>query len=605
MAQEYTRRTIMTGAGAGALIAALPSSAQSIANSNTIPDLLTRQFEEKLRLFPELATFMGLDTGERSSLRRSFSDGDPSYVAKAQQTIAAQLRELRATPTVGLSDEHLLERDVSIFDLEAQSALHAFPYNGISTTGPYGPTPLESAYQNASLMLRDFHPVDNRDDAEAYIARLGRMGGIIDADTGRVKRNAAMGVVAPRAVVEQMIAILTKARDVDPASDGLVKTIETKAAAQRLTGYGERARVIVAEQIKPALTRQIAALQAVLPQASDAAEAHVGVGRLPNGLAYYDACLRMHTTTEMKADAIHALGLTQVAALSTEIDALLKSQGMASGTIKERTKALAATPTQAFPDTDEGRAAILAHINERLDRVRKRLPEVFGRFPKTGYEIRRLPPERQDGTPFGIAYPGSTDGSRPGIFFINLRSTTDWPRYTLPTLAFHEAAPGHLFESGLQIGSGELPLYRRGWFFNGYMEGWGLYAEQIADELGMYDNDPTGRIGYLQSHLFRAARLVVDTGIHSRGWDRERAIDYLLENSSMTRDGAASEVDRYIVMPGQACSYMIGHATITRLRDEASKRPGFDRRAFHDFVLEGGAMPLAVLERRMKAWPST
>nr|WP_314471816.1 DUF885 family protein [uncultured Sphingomonas sp.] len=584
------------------MLIAFPAAARTRTTSTAIPNLLTRQFEERLTLNPEMATFFGIDTGERASLRSRFSESSLSGLDRARRTTAKHLRELQAMPDTDLSDEHRLEREVSLFDLEAQHALNSFAYHAGS--GPYGPTPLESAYQNSTLLLRDFHPVTSRDDAEAYLTRLALIPGLIDGESAQITRNAAAGAIAPRVIVAQLIAILTAARDADPAKDGLVTAIETKASALKLAGYGARAQTIVADGIRPALTRQIAALQAVLPRGADGAKAGVGVGRLPNGAAYYEACLRMHTTTDMTADAIHAFGVAQVATLSTQIDALLKSQGMASGSIKQRTSALAVTSDQAFPDTEEGRAAIIAYLNDRLDRVKKKLPEAFGQLPKNGYEIRRMAREMEDGNPFGVAYPGAADGSRPGVFFINLQSISDWPRYTLPTLAFHEAAPGHLFDIALQLEAGELPLYRRTWFFNGFREGWGLYAEQVADELGMYDDDPAGKIGYLQSHLFRAARLVVDTGIHSRGWDRERAIDYLTEHSSMTRDGAAKEVDRYIVMPAQACSYMIGHTTFTRLRDEASKRPGFDLRAFHDFVLQGGAMPLTVLERRLKSWPS-
>jgi uncharacterized protein (DUF885 family) len=187
------------------------------------------------------------------------------------------------------------------------------------------------------------------------------------------------------------------------------------------------------------------------------------------------------------------------------------------------------------------------------------------------------------------------------VFYINLRDTSDWPRYTLPTLAFHEAAPGHLFEGALTLEAGELPLYRRAWWFTGFGEGWALYSEQLADELGMYDDDPSGRIGYLLSYLFRAARMVVDTGLHIRGWTREQALEYLVENSSETLSSGQIEVDRYIVMPGQATAYKIGHSTFTRLRTEAEQHPGFDIRQFHDFLLAGGNLPLNVLERRVRA----
>lgn len=602
MHSQLSRREIFVGAGAGALLAAMPAAAQQDGDAS-LSALLARQFEEGLALAPEMATFMGIDNGSRASLRGRLRDHSASGVAATRRLEERHLKELRAVPEGSLSPEERLEREVAIYQIEAHAAVNAFPYHsdGLSAPGPYGPTQLATAYLDTAQFLRDVHPINDQADAEAYMARMGQLAGVIDAETAHVRRNAAAGIVAPRFVVEQTIAIMNGVRDTNPAEEGLVRSIGGRVLAQGLDGYAERAEAIFITQIRPALARQVEALQGVLPHALDEA----GVGRLPDGRAYYEAALRHQTTSRLTADEVHRMGLDLVATISAQIDELLKSRGLTTGSLKARAIALAAAPGQAFPNTDEGRAAIIAYLNERVEAVKTRLPQVFGRHPRNTYEIRRLSPEMEEGVPGGFVFPGAADGSRPGIFYINLRDTADWPRHTLPTLAFHEAAPGHLFEGALQLESGELPLYRRGWFFSGFSEGWGLYAEQVADELGMYEDDPEGRVGYLLSHLWRAARLVVDTGLHVHGWDRARAIDYLYENSSLSRSNAQAEVDRYIVMPGQACGYMIGHATITRLRDEARRRPGFDLGAFHDFVLAGGALPMEVLERRVRAWSNT
>lgn len=258
-----------------------------------------------------------------------------------------------------------------------------------------------------------------------------------------------------------------------------------------------------------------------------------------------------------------------------------------------------------FANDDTGRAALLAYLNDRLTTIRARLPQVFSWMPRAPYEIRRVPPEIEIGAPGGSAQAGTPDGSRPGIFFINLRDTHEWPRYTLPTLAFHEGAPGHLFENALKFEDAALPLYRQSSYVTAYGEGWGLYAEQVAAELGMYDDDPLGEIGYLASYAFRASRLVVDTGLHAKGWNCQQAIDFMVENSSETPSSARTEIDRYIVYPGQACSYKVGQTAISRLRDEVSSHRDYDIKRFHDVVLGAGRIPLAVLERRVRdAFPA-
>jgi uncharacterized protein (DUF885 family) len=226
---------------------------------------------------------------------------------------------------------------------------------------------------------------------------------------------------------------------------------------------------------------------------------------------------------------------------------------------------------------------------------------MFARMPTLPYEIRRVPPEIEGGAPGGSAQRGLPDGSRPGIFYINLRDTSEWPRYTLPTLAFHEGAPGHLFEGALSLENGDLPIYRQTGSATAYSEGWGLYSEQVADELGMYADNPLGKIGYLGSYAFRASRHVVDTGLHAMGWSRKKAIDYMVENSSQSRSASQTEIDRYIVYPGQACAYIVGQVAISRLRAEAERARGFDIKRFHSLVLDGGRMPLEVLERRVRS----
>ena len=302
-----------------------------------------------------------------------------------------------------------------------------------------------------------------------------------------------------------------------------------------------------------------------------------------------------------EADLAGAYGVSRVTVRKAL--EVLRAEGLTSGTVSERLVALNHRPDQLFANTDAGRAELLAYLTVRVADIEKRLPSVFATIPRAPMEIVRVPPAIEDGAANGYAQGASLDGKRPGRFYINLKDTAEWPRYSLPSLAFHEAYPGHLWQGAISQQSTEIPMIRRqGGGFSAYGEGWGLYAEQLGDELGCYDADPLGRVGYLQSILFRAVRLVVDTGLHAKRWTRQQATDYMVEQTGRPRGGMQREVDRYCVWPGQACSYKVGHNEWNRLRDEARARQGerFDVRQFHE-ILRRGRMPLVVLERVVKA----
>jgi uncharacterized protein (DUF885 family) len=300
----------------------------------------------------------------------------------------------------------------------------------------------------------------------------------------------------------------------------------------------------------------------------------------------------------MTGDAIHALGLSQVAEIGARIDGILKSQGMSQGSVGDRLVALNKRPDQLYPNTDPGREALLDQLRTQVAAMTRRLPEQFAVLPRAPVEVRRVPEAIQAGAPGGYYQSASLDGTRPAIYFINLRDTFDRPKFGLATLSYHEGVPGHHLQVMSALESEDIPLIRRRGFYSGYSEGWALYSEQLADEMGVYDGNPLGQIGYLQSLLFRATRLVVDSGMHVKRWSRERATDYLIATTGIARGRSQGEIDRYTVWPGQACSYKIGHTVWTRLRDEAKRKAGaqWDPKAFHR-VLTSGAMPLTVLEQ--------
>ncbi|MGN6290942.1 MAG: DUF885 domain-containing protein [Sphingopyxis terrae] len=597
------RRTLLAGMGMASAGLAMPAWGADSADAR-LDALLTRQFDQALIDDPTRAASLGLDIGARAGLRARFPDWSAAARTARDRRIDADLAALHAIDRGALGDNARVAYDSAEFDLVARQRLARFPYHtgGFAhRAGPYAVTQLGGFYTGVSTFLDSQHPVKTKADADAYIARMEATPALLDDDSAIVRANAAMGVVAPRFIIEQALQQLGRLRDGDAASKTIVASLTRRAKATGLTGYDARAQAIFEGPIRAALTRQIDLLTALLPKAGDDA----GVSRLPDGPAYYAATLAQHTTTDMTAEQIHQLGLDQLADLHARMDKLLTAQGFKEGSLRQRLDALTATDGQLFANDDTGRAALLAYLNDRLTTIRARLPQVFSRMPRAPYEIRRVPPEIEIGAPGGSAQAGTPDGSRPGIFFINLRDTHEWPRYTLPTLAFHEGAPGHLFENALKFEDAALPLYRQSSYVTAYGEGWGLYAEQVAAELGMYDDDPLGEIGYLASYAFRASRLVVDTGLHAKGWNRQQAIDFMVENSSETPSSARTEIDRYIVYPGQACSYKVGQTAISRLRDEVSSHRDYDIKRFHDVVLGAGRIPLAVLERRVRdAFPA-
>ncbi len=294
---------------------------------------------------------------------------------------------------------------------------------------------------------------------------------------------------------------------------------------------------------------------------------------------------------------MHQLGLDQTAEISGRLDALLRAQGLTKGSVAERLTVLNDDPAQLFPDTAEGRAALIDQLNGQIERTYLKLPQAFRTIPQVKVVVKAVPAVIQDGAPNGYYQRAALDGSRPATYFINLKDTHDWPKFSLPTLTFHEAVPGHHLQISIQQGA-SLPMIRRASLFSAYSEGWALYAEQLAAELGLYQGDELGRAGFLQSFLFRAVRLVVDTGMHFNRWSREQAIDYMIGATGYARGRVEREIDRYCVWPGQACSYKVGHTVWTRLREDARSRLGarFDIKDFHDAGLNAGGMPLTVLE---------
>jgi uncharacterized protein (DUF885 family) len=444
-------------------------------------------------------------------------------------------------------------------------------------------------------------------DIEDYLKRVEAFAIVLDQETARINADAEKGVVPPVFIIAKTVDQLTRVANMPAPTTVLVQSVQRRApqvegvTPVQSAEFIRRAIALTKDNVQPALRRQIEAFNTLRAKANDDA----GVWKLPNGEAYYKAALAAWTTTDMTPDETHQMGLDLVASYTAEMDALLKSMGRSEGTVAARVQALSKDKAQLYPNTEAGKKQVLIDLNAQMAEVSAILPQYFGRLPQAPLEIKRVPPDIELGAPGGYYQAPALDGSRPGFYYINLRNTNEWPKFTLPTLTYHEGSPGHHLQIAIAQENKDTHILRSSiLWFSGYGEGWALYAEQLADEMGLYKDKPEARLGYLQSMIFRAARLVVDTGLHHKKWTRQQAIDYMVSVTGDQPTAIETEIDRYIVWPGQACAYMPGRVIIDRLRSEAKTALGdtFDIKAFHDQLLIHGAMPLSTLEGHIRGW---
>ncbi|MCA1196736.1 DUF885 family protein [Sphingomonas sp. R647] len=601
------RRSFVQSIGAAALATSVPAASRAAgqakpgAGDAVLRALLDRIFNDRMTQSPEGATALGLDIGKNAALKSQLSGRSAADEARDLARAKRELAAIKAIDPATLGDNARLDYDVVTYQLERSiSGREAFSYGSAGgRSAPYRLSQLTGAYQDVPDFLDAQHRVRDAVDADAYLARLEAFATVLDQESERQRGDAARGVFAPDYVLDTTLKQFAALRDKAPGETGLVTSFKAKLEGAKLPAERvTQAEKIVADKVFPALDRQ----RALVSELRGKATHDAGVWRLPDGEAYYTAAAEAATTTRLTGEEIHRIGLEQVAEISGRIDSILKAQGMSNGTVGARLVALNERADQLFPNTDPGREALLETLRGQVRAMEKRLPEQFATLPKAPVEVRRVPPAIQAGAPGGYYQAATLDGSRPGIYFINLRDTFDRPKFGLATLSYHEAVPGHHLQVMLALESQDIPLIRRRGGFSGYSEGWALYTEQLADEMGMYDGDPLGQVGYLQSLLFRATRLVVDSGMHAKRWSREQATDYFIATTGIARGRSQGEIDRYTVWPGQACSYKIGHTVWVEMRDEAKAKAGdkWDPRQFHE-VLRKGAMPLDVLKRVVRA----
>ena len=589
------RRLLVSAAGIG-LVAALPVMAQSGSAADARLDaLLTQWFYENLDESPQNATNLGLDKGDRAALAGKLRDLSPEQVVRDREQAVARLAEIEAFPAEGLSAASQVNLAVARFSAQNAARASAFGYG--AGIGPYVISQRSGSYFSVPDFMANQHRLETTADAEAFLSRLKAFAVNVDDENRRIIVDGEAGVILPGFLMDKTLAQLKALAGMEADQMAMIQALKTKTAAKGIAGdWDTQAIAIVDNEVKPALVRQMTLLERLRPRATD----NAGAWKLPQGEAFYGQALRQYTTTDYTAEQIHQIGLDQVAEIQAEIDTILKGQGMADGSVGARIRTLNEDPRYVWPNTDQGKADLLTSLNEQMAALEPLLPQVFNTLPKAQVEIRRVPPSIEIGAPGGYYQGASLDGSRPGAYYINLSDTANWPKWSLPTLTYHEASPGHHLQVTIAREAGTLPIYRRTAGNSAFNEGWALYAERVAaDDLDVYANDPLGRVGYLQSYLFRAVRLVVDTGLHHKRWTRDQAIAYMIEECGEPAGSAEKEIDRYCVSIGQACSYKLGQTVIARLRTEAEAKPGFDLKVFHDRVLLNGSVPLAVLEAEL------
>ena len=554
---------------------------------------------------PELLTYLGaIDNTPLDFHSGKLAD----YTKEEEERSIAKLRNAREGlddyGPDGLSGQELLTWKIAAWFFDDQLRQAELRYSG------YRVNQISGVTVNMPQFLTDTHVIKNEKSVRRYLSRLAEFGRVLRETHERVTDDRANGVIPPDFVIEKALVGMNKFIEGGAAENPLVTTLGPKLAA--LDGLDEttagqlvdEAAQLVTTEVIPGYQAMISLFESMLPEATHDA----GIWRLPDGNAIYAAKLQSNTTTQYSPDEIHATGLAEVDRIEGEMLDILDSQGIAGGSFAERVRIVMEDPAHQFPNTDEGRADMIAYLEDFDRRVMAIAADYFITIPPQPLEIVRVPEYSQDSSPGGYYNGPALDGSRPGRFYINQKQTADNPRWTLPTLMIHEGSPGHHFQiSTSQLIEG-VPLLRRLSPFSAFSEGWALYSERIAKtDMGLYDNDPLGDLGRLQAEMFRAVRLVVDTGMHAKRWSREQAIEYMITKTGMTTEEVTREIERYVVWPGQATAYKTGQLALLAMREEAELRLGerLDLREFHEAVLMNGAMPLDILKDNLSSWAAS
>ncbi len=553
---------------------------------------------------PEMLSSMRILPAWADFYSDKLDDASPAQGDAMAALVKDSLDTLHRYDRQALDAEGRLSYDVLEQFLAIQVEGERFRYHGFPVNQMFG---VQSSLPN---FMADTHQVKSAAEAEAYIARLQLFPRKFAQVLEGLKLREARGVIPPKFTVDAVLAQMRAFSGVPAQENMLYTTFRDKLeqiAPQAMSPAARThllARVAssIDAQVYPAYQELIAYFAALQPKATT----NEGAWSLPDGDDYYAWCVRMHTTTDMTPAQVHTLGLAEVARIGGEMDAILRAQGLADGSIGARVQQLAQAPGATFPNTPEGKTAMIAEYQAILDDIDGKLGDAFHMRPRLGVVVKAVPEFSEKTAPGAYYQTGAFDGSRPGVFYANLRDTAETPKFAMRTLAYHEGIPGHHFQLTIAQELTGVPFFRRVLPFTAYAEGWALYAERLAWELG-FQEDPLDNLGRLRDEMMRAVRLVVDSGIHYKHWTREAAITYMLDNTGMSETDVTAEIERYFVAPGQALAYKAGMLKILDLREQARGALGerFSLPAFHDQVLGHGALPLSLLEQVVKEWIAT
>ncbi len=500
----------------------------------------------------------------------------------------------------GLEGQELLSWRITAWFLDDLIRQAEFEYGG------YRLTQISGVTVNMPQFLTDAHVIKKEKSVKRYISRLNEFGRVLGEVKVRVEDDRDNGLVPPDFVIEKALVGMRSFIEGGASENPLVTTLPDKLdeiglSDEKKADYMVKATQAVETEVIPGYEAMIALFEELLQNTDH----NAGIWRIPDGDKVYTVALKSFTTTDFTADEVHNIGLSEVDRIETEMDAILVGEDLTEGTVAERVRVLMEDPAHQFPNTDEGRQQMIDYLNALNDHILSIAGDYFITMPPQPLEIVRVPEYSEDSAPGGYYNPPALDGSRPGRFYINQKDTADNPKWTLPTLMVHEGAPGHHFQLSAAQLMKDVPILRKVYPFSAYAEGWALYAERIAKtDMGIYDDDPLGDLGRLQAEMFRAVRLVVDTGMHHKRWSREEAIDYMVSKTGMTEAEVTREIERYTVWPAQATAYKTGQLAILEMRADAEAALGedFDLREFHEVILLNGGMPLGILGDVVDEW---
>ena len=603
---NITRRQALYGLGGVSALALVPGCAGAAYQAATQPVTLTpdEMLDEiayaMLKHEPGRATGLGVDTGQHADWRGTFGTPGEAGRTDYKATLRWALEQARSYPKDNLTPDQQVGFDV--VESAFSKALEGMdlPYGDVAVgswrNAPYLIIQNVGGYIDFPRFFGATQPLRDAQDVEYYLGRLNEVPAVLDGELERVKEARAFGLVPPDFLLDKTVAQMQAAvKDAMEGGSLLQPLLDSDLEAA--TTASRQAKQIITSRIAPALEAQLAELYSQRKIAGSDA----GMWAQPEGEAWYSWATSASTTTSLSPDEIHRQGREELAELHGRMDPILREIGYTKGSVGERMQALSEDPRYKFAEGDPGRREIFDFIDERIEWIKAQMPRAFNRLVDPNMEVTRIPINEEAGAPGAYGGAGSKDGKIPGRFWINLRTTDLHRKYDLADLTYHEAIPGHVWEGEY---SNRLPLIRSILAFGAFSEGWALYGEQLADELGAYDDFKVGRLGYLQSLAFRACRLVVDTGLHSKRWTREQARKFFVEENGSKYEEVASEVDRYCSWPGQACSYKIGHSEIVRQRARAEAELGsaYDFKAFNTAVILGGNAPLDVVGKTVSRY---